>query len=77
MLNTTSSENLITFNGMSIRKFGLISNNAGNGTTFPLIACEDIAECGTKCLLDDEAHNKEHIILGPERVSFMMCVSSF
>ena len=77
MLNATSSENLKTVSGMSIRKFSRISNNAGNGTTLPLVACEDIAECGTKCLLDDEAHNKEHIILGPERVSFMMCVSSF
>jgi hypothetical protein len=34
-----------------------------------IVACDDIAACGVNCLMAEEAHNREHLIVGPEKLN--------
>ncbi|WP_310831933.1 NmrA family NAD(P)-binding protein [Paenibacillus pedocola] len=54
---------------MTISQQDLIISAAGQGK-IGFVAAEDIAEVALRALIDDEAHNTEHIITGPESLSY-------
>ncbi|WP_410768734.1 NmrA family NAD(P)-binding protein [Fontibacillus sp. BL9] len=64
MQNFTEGQHVIT-----IAQQNLIISAAGQGN-IAFVAAEDIAEVALRALIDDEAHNTEHIITGPDPLSY-------
>ena len=43
---------------------------ATNGGKLPFVAAEDIAAVAARALTDKEPHNADHVILGPELLTY-------
>ncbi|MGN7360370.1 NmrA family NAD(P)-binding protein [Paenibacillus sp. SAF-054] len=56
-------------NGLTISQQDLIISAAGQGK-IGFVSADDIAEVGFRALVDDIAHNTEHIITGPDTLSY-------
>jgi festuclavine dehydrogenase len=53
----------------TIKDQDVIITASGEGKV-PFVRAEDIAECAFRALTDEEAHNRDHLILGPELFSY-------
>ena len=62
----------------TIRDESKIYSAMGTGV-IPLVSVDDVAAVAYRALCDDESHNTEHLILGPELLSYdqVRCHTAF
>jgi hypothetical protein len=65
----TASENFATQFYASIRDHNEIPTTAGDGRV-PLVSADDIAKVAFEALVDKKSHNTDHIIVGPELLTY-------
>ena len=53
----------------TIRDQDVIITASGEGKV-PFVSADDIAECAFRALTDEKAHNRDHLILGPELLCY-------